>query len=94
MRVGALQLCPELCITPKTPERTTFSTLTSPNTMLADLPPSSSETRLMDGAAAAPTTPPTAVDPVREIMSMSGWVANASPRAEPAPLIMLNTPAG
>ena len=48
----------------------------------------------MDGAAAAPTTPPTAVDPVRETMSTSGCVANASPSAAPAPLIMLNTPAG
>ncbi len=94
MRVGALQVWPELCMQPSVPEATTLWTSTSPNTMLADLPPSSSETRLIVGAAAAATTPPTAVEPVRETMSTSGWVANASPSAPPAPFTMLNTPAG
>ena len=79
---------------PSVPEATTFSTFTSPNTMLADLPPSSWETRLIDGAAAAATTPPTAVEPVMDTMSTSGCVANASPSAAPAPFTMLNTPAG
>lgn len=94
MRVGALQVWPELCITASVPARTTFGTSTSPNTMLADLPPSSRDTRLIDGAAATPTAPPTAVDPVSDTMSTSGWTANALPRADPAPLSMLKTPAG
>ncbi len=62
--------------------------------MLGDLPPSSSATRLTVSAAAFCTATPARVEPVNDIMSMSGWRDMASPTEGPSPLTRLNTPAG
>ena len=72
IRVGALHVWPELCMHPSTPFATALSTSTSSNTMLADLPPSSCETRLIEAAAVRATWAPTCVDPVIDTMSTSG----------------------
>ena len=48
----------------------------------------------MPGAAQRATSAPTAVEPVMDTMSTSGWVEKASPSSAPAPFTMLNTPAG
>ena len=37
---------------------------------------------------------PTRVEPVKAIMSMSGWRVSAVPTTEPRPTTMLNTPRG
>ena len=62
--------------------------------MFADLPPSSRETRLTVRAAASPTLAPACVDPVKEIMSTSGWLDIAAPTSLPLPITRLNTPFG
>jgi hypothetical protein len=51
--------------------------------MLADLPPSSSATRLTVLAATSETRLPARVEPVKEIMSTSGWATIASPTTGP-----------
>ncbi len=58
------------------------------------MPPSSSSTPVMFCAAAAATCAPTAVDPVKAILSTSGWAARALPTAGPNPVTTLNTPGG
>ena len=75
-------------------QRAAFSRSASGSTMLADLPPSSRQTRLTVSAAAAPTCAPAAVDPVNEIMSTPGWRDSASPTSRPVPFTRLNTPGG
>jgi hypothetical protein len=60
----------------------------------ADLPPSSSETRLTFPAAAFETSFPARVDPVNETMSTPSWPAIASPTTGPKPVTRLKTPAG
>ena len=59
-----------------------------------DLPPSSWLTRLTVGAARLATSMPARVEPVNEIMSMSGCSLMAAPTSGPRPLIRLNTPFG
>jgi len=61
---------------------------------LADLPPSSSATRLIPAPAVAAICRPTAVEPVKETRSTSGCPASAAPATEPTPVTRLNTPAG
>ena len=80
-----------MCITPpvtalvrSAPSRMTFG----------DLPPSSWLTRLTVGAARLATSMPARVEPVNEIMSMSGCSLMAAPTSGPRPLIRLNTPFG
>src|ERR1700739_345957 len=94
IRDGALQDCPELlnmCITPpvtalarSAPSRMTFG----------DLPPMSWLPRSAAGAAPLATSAPARVEPVNEIMSMSGCSLMAAPTSGPRPLIRLNTPFG
>ncbi len=55
----------------------------SGSTTDADLPPSSSATRLMPAAASSPTRRPARVEPVNETMSTSGCPARASPTTGP-----------
>ena len=45
-------------------------------------------------AAAFATSAPTAVDPVKAILSTPGWAASALPTAGPNPVTTLNTPGG
>ena len=62
--------------------------------MLADLPPSSSDTRLTVCDATSATRFPARVEPVKLTMSTSGCAAIASPTTGPVPVTRLNTPAG
>ena len=62
--------------------------------MLADLPPSSSDTRLTISAANCMTRFPARVEPVNETMSVLGCATIASPTTGPRPVIMLKTPLG
>ena len=61
--------------------------------MFADLPPSSSVSRLRLPAATRWISRPTSVDPVKEILSMSSWAASAAP-ASASPVTTFQTPAG
>ena len=61
---------------------------------MGDLPPSSSATRLTLPEATSLTLRPARVDPVNEIMSISGCAASGSPTLGPSPDTRLNTPAG
>src|SRR3954453_17012783 len=94
IRDGALHDWPELlnrCITPpvtalvrSAPSRITFG----------DLPPNSWLTRFTVGAARLATSMPARVEPVNEIMSISGCSLMAAPTSGPRPLTRLNTPLG
>src|SRR5258708_22063134 len=94
IRDGALHDCPELlnmCMTPpvtalvrSAPSRITFG----------DLPPSSWLTRFTVGAARLATSTPARVEPVNQIMSISGCSLIAAPTSGPRPLTRLNTPFG
>ena len=66
----------------------------SPNTTLADLPPSSRVTRLMVPAAPAAIPRPTSVDPVKAIFATSGCSTNRRPHTLPGPTSTLSTPSG
>src|ERR1700750_3003047 len=94
MRDGALQDWPELlnmCITPPV---TALVRSASSRITFGDLPPSSWLTRFTVGAARLATSTPARVEPVNEIMSMSGCSLMAAPTSGPRPLIRLNTPFG
>ena len=49
---------------------------------------------MTDPAACAATSRPTAVEPVKETMAMSGCVTSACPATGPLPVTMLMTPSG
>uniref|UniRef100_A0A0A9H5S5 Rf2c n=1 Tax=Arundo donax TaxID=35708 RepID=A0A0A9H5S5_ARUDO len=67
----------------------------SSNTMIGDLPPSSSETGLrLLSAAAFMTSRPTSVDPVKLTLSTSMCDATAAPAVGPNPGTTLSTPSG
>ncbi len=55
----------------------------SSKTMLGDLPPSSRVTFFRFPAAACTISLPTSVDPVKAILSTSGWAASAAPAVSP-----------
>src|SRR5471032_1261646 len=94
MRDGALQLCPVLLIIPITPAVTALVSGASSRMMLADLPPSSSDTTLTVSAACLATEAPARVEPVSDTMSTSGCDDITGPIFAPSPWIRLNTPAG
>ncbi len=66
----------------------------SPKTTLADLPPSSSVTRLIVCAAPAAIERPTAVEPVNATLATSGCSTSAWPTVDPGPATTLTTPSG
>ena len=67
----------------------------SANTMLADLPPSSSVTRLIVCAAPAAIERPTSVEPVNATLATSGCSTSRAPdRRCPGPATTLTTPSG
>jgi hypothetical protein len=93
-RLRAQQSCPALSKTAHSDEETHASRSASAKTRLADLPPSSSETRLIPSAAACITSRPTTVEPVNDTLRTSGWRTNARPATVPFPGSTLSTPAG
>ena len=62
--------------------------------MFAPFPPSSRLTLLKSLAAFCDIKAPALVDPVNEIMFISGWLVKASPVVAPSPLTKLKTPGG
>ncbi len=66
----------------------------SANTMFADLPPSSSVTRLIVCAAVAAIRRPTSVEPVKATLATSGCSHRRAPQVEPGPATTLTTPSG
>ena len=66
----------------------------SANTTLADLPPSSSVTRLIVCAAPAAIVRPTAVEPVNATLATSGCSTSRCPQVRPGPATTLTTPSG
>ena len=62
--------------------------------MFADLPPHSSVHFLSVAEARAMISFPTAVEPVNETMSTSGWSTSAWPASGPKPGTMFTTPGG
>ena len=89
-----MQVWPELRKQLATPTFTALARSASGRITLADLPPSSSATRLTVSAASAATLRPAPVEPVNETMSTSGCPASASPTTGPWPVTRLNTPGG
>ena len=85
MRDGALQLCPLFIIITDTPAATLLAKSSSSSTMFGLLPPSSWVTRFTVGAALRATSTPARVEPVKETMSMSGWLDSAAPTPGPSP---------
>ena len=94
IRDGALQDCPELLNMCATPPVTAFTKSAPSRITFGDLPPSSWLTRLTVLAARLATSMPARVEPVNEIMSMSGCSLMATPTSVPMPLMTLNTPFG
>ena len=72
---------------------TAWSSAASSNTMLADLPPSSRVSGTPRPASAAWMSLPTAVEPVKATLSMSGWRTSDAPAA-PSPGTIDTTPGG
>ena len=66
----------------------------SPKMTFADLPPSSSVTRLIEPAAPRMTSRPTSVEPVKAILATSGCSTSRWPTTEPGPTTTLRTPSG
>ena len=66
----------------------------SAKTTLADLPPSSSVTRLIVWAAPAAIPRPTSVEPVKAILATSGCSSRRRPQTLPGPATTFSTPSG
>ena len=58
------------------------------------MPPSSRDTGIIDGAAAARISLPARTDPVSVTMLVRGWVTRAFPTTRPAPVTTLTRPSG
>ena len=93
-RLRAQQSWPALPNTLLTAAGTAVSRSASSKTMLGDFPPSSSETRVMLGAACCRMLTPVSVSPVKAILSTPGWPASALPVVAPGPVMTLSTPLG
>ena len=94
MRERAQQSWPALPNTALGAAAAARSRSASANTMLADLPPSSSVTRLIVSAALAAIRRPTSVEPVKAIFATSGCSTRRWPHTEPGPATTLTTPSG
>ena len=90
-REPAQQTWPWLKKIPLTIPSTAWSSAASSNTTLADLPPSSSVSDTPRPASAAWMSLPTAVEPVKATLSMSGSRTSAAPAA-PSPGTIETTP--
>jgi hypothetical protein len=93
IREPAQQTWPWLNQIASTTPSTTLSRSASGKTMKGDLPPSSRESFLPLPAVAVRISRPTSVEPVKAILSTSGWVTSASP-VRPSPVMMFTTPPG
>src|SRR5690606_29377043 len=79
---------------PDTAPLTASSSTASSNTILGDLPPSSSVTCFSPLAACSYTRWPLTSPPVKAILATSGCVTSGSPTSAPKPVTTLTTPGG
>ena len=93
-RDRAQQSWPQFSNTANGASDPTFSRSASANTTHADLPPSSSVTRLIVAAARRAISEPTAVEPVKPILPTSGCSTSALPTDAPGPGTTFRAPAG
>ena len=89
-----MHVCPVAAKIPEIAPLTASSKIQSSNTMLGDLPPSSSETFLKVLAASSLTRAPVALPPVKATLATFGWVTSGSPTTGPYPVTTLTTPGG
>ncbi len=94
MRERAQQSCPALPKTASGADAAARSRSASAKTTFADLPPSSSVTRLIVPAAAAITPRPTSVEPVNPILATPGCSTRRCPTTRPGPTSTFTTPSG
>ena len=94
MRDRAQQSWPALSKTAYGAAAAAFSRSASSKTTFADLPPSSSVTRLIVAAAPCMIPRPTSVEPVKPIFATSGCSTRRAPTTEPLPTSTLSTPSG
>jgi hypothetical protein len=94
MRERAQQSCPALSNTAHGAAVAAASMSASAKITLADLPPSSSVTRLIVAAAPAAIDRPTSVEPVKAILATSGCSTSRRPHSRPGPATTLTTPSG
>lgn len=80
-----MQLCPDEEKTPNSSPASACSRSASGNTIVGDLPPSSSDTGMIFSAAAAPMARPVVVPPVKDTFPTPGWRTIASPMIRPGP---------
>src|SRR5277367_1179363 len=80
-------------IAPADPPATAFGSA-SGSTIIGDLPPSSSDTRLTVSVALLLISLPTSVEPVNAILSTPGCATRAAPVVSPSPVRILTTPGG
>ncbi len=88
-----MHVCPVAAKIPATTPLVAASRSASANTMLGDLPPSSSETLARWSAASFITLVPVSVEPVNATLSTPSWRTSARPVSAP-PVTTLNTPGG
>ena len=93
-RSALLQICPLLPIRLSKIACAASSKSASGKTMAGALPPNSSDTLVIFGAAASMIFSPAPTLPVRLTMPTFGLLAIALPTNEPLPVTTLNTPAG
>ena len=94
MRERAQQSWPALSKTEYGAAAAAFSRSASSKITFADLPPSSSVTRLIVPAAPCITSRPTSVEPVNAIFATSGCSMRRCPTTEPLPTRTFTTPSG
>ena len=82
-REPAMQVWPVAAKMPEMAPLTASSRMQSSNTMLGDLPPSSSDTFLKVLAASSFTRAPVAVPPVKATLATLGCVTSGSPTTAP-----------
>src|SRR3972149_1069940 len=93
-RLVAVHLCPDSEKAPQATLSAARSKSASSITITAFLPPSSRDTLASLPAQFLPIVFPVELDPVNEIMEISGCRTSASPASGPGPWIRFTTPAG
>jgi hypothetical protein len=94
IRERAQQSWPALSKTAQGAAAAAASMSASAKTTLADLPPSSSVTRLIVSAAPRAIPRPTSVEPVKAILATSGCSTSRWPQTRPGPTTTFSTPSG
>ena len=89
-----MQLSPDELKMPNSTPATAWAMSASANTMVGDLPPSSSDTGINLSAAWRAMVRPVVVPPVKATRLTSGWRTMASPTTEPLPGSTLTMPLG